>query len=185
MKTYGYARVSTVEQSLERQVEALEKYGCDKVYSDNYTGSSSQRPGLLKLLKRIENGDRIVVQKIDRLGRSIQHLIELMQLFKDRNIEFISIMDNIDTTTAQGRLIFHIMATIAEFERELIKERIIDGIANARRKGVKFGRPAVMNEDKWILLKEYQKQGINKAEIIHRLEISNASYYRALKLIEI
>ena len=124
----GYARVSTQDQSMNLQKDALTKAGCKEVFEDIISGSKSEREGLDKLLKYIRPGDTIVVWKLDRLGRSLKHLIELIQMFNDRGIGFKSIQENIDTTTASGKLFLHIFGALAEFERELIKERTLAGI---------------------------------------------------------
>ena len=127
----GYARVSTQDQSMDLQKDALTKAGCKEVFEDIISGSKSEREGLDKLLKYVRPGDTIVVWKLDRLGRSLKHLIELIQMFNDRGIGFKSIQENIDTTTASGKLFLHIFGALAEFERELIRERTLAGLKAA------------------------------------------------------
>ena len=127
----GYARVLTQDQSMDLQKDALVKSGCKEVFEDVISGSKSDREGLDKLLKYVRPGDTIVVWKLDRLGRSLKHLIELIQMFNDRGIGFKSIQENIDTTTASGKLFLHIFGALAEFERELIKERTLAGLKAA------------------------------------------------------
>lgn len=134
---YGYARVSTEEQKLHLQTDALNVAGCDQIYQEKIS-AAKQRPELEKLLKALVNGDTVIVWKLDRLGRSLRHLIDLVKSFEDKKVKFISLQDSINTSTAQGRLIFNIFASLAEFEREIIKERTNAGLAAARIRG-RFG----------------------------------------------
>ncbi|CAE6872670.1 DNA-invertase hin [Paraburkholderia aspalathi] len=139
----GYARVSTEEQNLALQVLALEAVGCVKIYTDQgVSGSQTQRPGLERALRRIKSGDKLVVWRLDRLGRSLSHLIHLMALLERRQVCFCSVTEQLDTSTCSGRLIFHIMGALAEFERVLISERTRAGMAAARARGQTLGRPA-------------------------------------------
>ena len=135
----GYARVSTQDQSMNLQKDALTKAGCKEVFEDIISGSKSEREGLDKLLKYVRPGDTVVVWKLDRLGRSLKHLIELVQMFNERGIGFKSLQENIDTTTASGKLFLHIFGALAEFERELIKERTLAGLKAAAERGRKGG----------------------------------------------
>nr|WP_321410497.1 recombinase family protein [uncultured Carboxylicivirga sp.] len=123
----GYARVSTKDQNLEMQIEALNKTGCTKIFQETKS-AVKERPELEKMLEHTREGDIVVVWKLDRLGKSLKHLIEMVSGFRERGVEFISLNDSIDTTTAQGRLTFNIFASFAEFERELIRERTIAGL---------------------------------------------------------
>lgn len=139
----GYARVSTPEQCLDLQRDALTAAGCDRIFEDfGVTGAKAARPGLDQALTALEPGDCLVVWKLDRLGRSLRHLTETLQSLADRDIGFRSLQDAIDTTTAGGRLYFHIMAALAEFERDLISERTKAGMHAAKQRGVHVGRPA-------------------------------------------
>ena len=139
----GYARVSTPEQCLDLQLNALRAAGCDRIFEDfGVTGAKTARPGLDQTLAALKPGDCLVVWKLDRLGRSPRHLTETLQSLADRDIGFRSLQDAIDTTTAGGRLYFHIMAALAEFERDLISERTKAGMAAAKQRGVHVGRPA-------------------------------------------
>lgn len=137
----GYARVSTMEQDLGRQIQALQQNGCDKIYSDKVSGKRVSRPQLDVLLNDLQTGDIVVIQKLDRLGRSLSHLIELVKTFDAKGVDFISLTDNFNTTTSQGRLIFNIMGSIAEFERDLISERTKNGLAYVKSQGQRLGRP--------------------------------------------
>ena len=123
----GYARVSTDDQDLGRQLQALRKAGCKMIFQENVSGANRNRPELDKMLAKLRPGDVIVIQKLDRLGRSLQHLIELVDHFRENKVGFVSLSDNFDTTTSQGKLLFNIMGAIAEFERDLISERTKDG----------------------------------------------------------
>ena len=131
----GYARVSTQDQTLHLQMDALEKIGCDKIFTDTISGSATQRLGLDEALEYVREGDTLVVWKLDRLGRSLKHLIETITNLNNRNIGFKSITENIDTTTCGGKLIFHIFGALAEFERDIIRERTNAGLQAARARG--------------------------------------------------
>lgn len=144
----GYARVSTDEQNLDLQIEALTNAGCDRIVTDkgqSGTRTAEDRPGFSEALDALSTGDLLVVWKLDRVGRSIADLIHLPKLFSDRGIEFRSLTDGIDTTTAGGRLVFQIMGALAEFERDLIQERTRAGLNAARKRGKRLGRPPVLS----------------------------------------
>ena len=141
----GYMRVSTTRQDLLMQEEALKSVGCSKIFSDVASGSKQARPGLEKALAFTRSGDILVVWRLDRLGRSVQHLIETIKNLQNQSIGFTSLQENIDTTTSGGKLIFHIFSALAEFERELIRERTSAGLAVARKRGKLGGRPAYLN----------------------------------------
>lgn len=145
---YGYARVSTHHQDLGRQISALEGAGCDVIFQERISGGKRARPELSKLIERLQPGDIVVVQKLDRLGRSLSHLMSLINIFQEQKVGFKSLTDSFDTTTAQGTLIFQIMGAIAEFERSLIRERIRDGLAHKRAKGKVLGRPGKWTKKK-------------------------------------
>lgn len=145
----GYARVSTDEQNLDLQIEALRDAGCDRIVTDHAqsgTKAAESRVGFSEAMELLNNGDILVVWKLDRVGRSIADLIHLLKLFGDRGIEFRSLTDGIDTTTAGGRLVFHIMGALAEFERDLIQERTKAGLRAARKRGKRLGRPPALSE---------------------------------------
>ncbi|WP_428409091.1 recombinase family protein [Hyphococcus sp.] len=138
----GYARISTIEQNLNLQRDALKAAGCALVYQDEgVSGAKKQRPGLESALERLQSGDELVVWKLDRLGRSMRHLIELTEWLEQEGIGFRSLVDAIDTSTSGGRLYFHLMGAFAEFERNLISERTKAGMAAARARGARIGRP--------------------------------------------
>lgn len=146
----GYARVSTLDQDLGRQVDALQKYGCEKVYTDKISGRKARRPALDQLLTDLVPGDIVVIQKLDRLGRSLIHLLELVKMFETKQVDLISLTDNFDTTTSQGKFLFNILGSVAEFERDLIRERTINGLAFAKQNGAKLGKPGKYNNQELI-----------------------------------
>ena len=131
----GYARVSTKDQNLDMQIDALKNYGCEKIHQETISGGNSKRPILEALLKDIRSGDILVIWKLDRLGRNLKNLITIVNDLNDRKIGLISLNDPIDTTTAQGKLTFNIFASLAEFERDIIKERTKAGLDAARSRG--------------------------------------------------
>jgi DNA invertase Pin-like site-specific DNA recombinase len=138
----GYARVSTVEQNKESQMDALNDASCERVFVETYSGKSKDRPELERMIDSLRKGDIVVVQRLDRLGRSLKDLIELMDGFKQQGVQFISLNEKIDTTTAIGELAFHMIGSIAQFERRLISERTKAGLDAARARGRKGGRKA-------------------------------------------
>ncbi|MES9966237.1 MAG: recombinase family protein [Sedimenticola sp.] len=137
----GYARVSTVDQSIDMQTDALSAAGCEQIYTDKGTGRDFDRKELKACLKALRAGDTLVVWKLDRLGRSVKHLIETVQGLNGRGVEFVSLTENIDTSSSGGKLIFNVFAALAEFESDLISERTKEGLAAARKRGRKGGRP--------------------------------------------
>src|SRR5271166_5033067 len=139
----GYARVSTQDQSTDLQLDALRTVGCERIFSEKASGSKTDRPELLKALEYARSGDVIVVWKLDRLARSMRQLIDTMEMLKERGIALGSLTEKIDTTSAQGKLVFGIFASLAEFERSLIRERVNAGLEAARQRGRKGGRPPV------------------------------------------
>src|SRR5689334_1771038 len=143
----GYARVSTQEQTLDLQQDALQKIGCTKIFNDTASGAKAERKGLEEALAYVREGDTLVVWRLDRLGRSLKHLIDTITILNNRNIGFKSITENIDTTTSGGKLIFHIFGALAEFERDIIRERTNAGLQAARARGRLGGRPKVKTLD--------------------------------------
>src|SRR5919106_2295855 len=141
----GYARVSTQDQTLNLQKDALKKIGCSKIFTDTASGTKEERKGLEDALNYVREGDTLVVWRLDRLGRSLKHLIETITELNNRKIGFKSIQENIDTTTSGGKLVFHIFGALAEFEREIIRERTKAGLTAARSRGKVGGRPKVLS----------------------------------------
>ena len=181
----GYARVSTQDQNLDSQKDALKKYGCEIIYEEKVSGKNIERTELGKLRDSVRKGDEIVVWKLDRLGRSLKDLIFLITSFQDKEIGFISLHDNINTTTAQGRLVFNIFASLAEFEREIIKERTIAGLESARARGRMGGRPKGLSDESYktaLAAKQlYDAKTLTIMEICKRLSISKPTLYKYLK----
>ncbi len=175
----GYARVSTNEQHLDLQLDALDKAGCEKVFTDKVTGTKVARPGLDEVLSHLRNGDTFVVWKLDRLGRSIRHLIDTIQALNERGVGFKSLQESIDTTTSGGKLVFHIFCALAEFERDLIRERTQAGLSSARARGRKGGRPKSLSKKQeqqaHVLLKD---SSVSIGEICKTLKISRSTLYR-------
>jgi DNA invertase Pin-like site-specific DNA recombinase len=175
----GYARVSTTEQVLDLQTDALVSAGCKKIFSDTISGTKSDRPGLTQALEFCREGDTFVVWKLDRLGRSLKHLIETVEDLKNRGIGFKSIQEAIDTSTSTGKLYFHVFCALAEFERDLIRERTLAGLEAARTRGRKGGRRRVISERK---IQAAVELALDKnrtvGEICETLGINTGSYYR-------
>ncbi|MEP5610889.1 MAG: recombinase family protein [Cyclobacteriaceae bacterium] len=180
----GYARVSTQDQKLELQINELEKHGCEKIFREKRS-AIKERPELDKLLGHLRSGDVVVVWKLDRLGRSLRHLIDLVAQFGEMEVDFVSLSDNIDTTTAQGRLIFNIFASFAEFERELISERTKAGLKAAKERGRVGGRkPGLTDEAKtkaWAAHQLYENGEMPISSILKQLNVSRATLYRYLE----
>ena len=144
---FGYARVSTTDQNLDGQIDALEATGVDRIFKEKVTGKTRKRPQLDKLLEHLRKDDVVIVTKYDRLARSLHDLIEIVGVIRDRGAGFRSLGEDIDTTTPAGRLIFHVFASLAEFERERIVERTKEGLAAARKRGRVGGRPPALSPD--------------------------------------
>lgn len=177
----GYARVSTQEQNLQLQLDALEKAGCIEIFEEKMTGTKRDRPALNEMLRMLREGDRVIVYKLDRISRSTKHLIELAELFEEKGVEFVSIRDNIDTSTATGKFFFRMMASIAELERDIISERTKAGLESARARGRKGGRPKAPKKALQTALKMYHSKDYSISEIVKATGISQATLYRALK----
>ncbi|MCW3787657.1 recombinase family protein [Plebeiibacterium sediminum] len=177
----GYARVSTRDQNLEMQTEALGKAGCEKIFKETKS-AVKERQELESMLAHLREGDVVVVWKLDRLGRSLKHLIDLVSGFREKGIEFISLNDSIDTTTAQGRLTFNIFASFAEFEREIIRERTLAGLQAARERGRIGGRKKGLSPDaKKTAFACYQlwvDHSRSVSEILKIVNVSKATFYR-------
>jgi DNA invertase Pin-like site-specific DNA recombinase len=184
-KKTGYARVSTGDQDLNLQVRELKATGCKQVFTDRVSGSKSERPGLNDCLEALKKGDTLVVWRLDRLGRSMQHLVNVVAGLKGRGVGFKSLRDGaIDTTTASGELVFNIFAALAQFERELIRERTIAGLSAARARGKKGGRKPVSPDDPKVRTakKLHSDKSISIRDICNTLKISRATLYRYLAM---
>lgn len=179
----GYVRISKQEQNEALQIDALKAAGCEKWFIDKITGSKAERKGLSEALAYVRPGDIFMVWKLDRAGRSLPHLIELLKDLQKRDIEFVSITEQIDTTTPGGKLIFHLMGALAEFERDLIRERTNAGLAAAKARGRVEGRPRKLKTDGKIALvkRMFDEQSHSILEICSALGISRATLYRYVK----
>ena len=178
----GYARVSTHEQTLNLQRDALQQAGCSKLFTDTASGAKTERIGLEEALNYVRKGDTLVVWRLDRLGRSLRDLIATMTMLEARGIGFKSLTENIDTTTSGGKLIFHIFGALAEFERNLIRERTTAGLSAARARGRTGGRPKALTARQLSIAKAlYNDKQHSISEICQTLKISRATLYRSIK----
>jgi DNA invertase Pin-like site-specific DNA recombinase len=179
----GYARVSTTDQSPHLQIDALTKEGCTNIFTDTSSGAKSERPGLTEALSYVRTGDTLMVWKLDRLGRSLQHLIATITDLNARGVGFKSLTENIDTTTSAGKLIFHIFGALAEFERDIIRERTQAGLLAARARGRNGGRPKLLGPTKRAHAQALYNAGTSTiAEICKTLGISRATLYRSIQV---
>ncbi len=174
----GYARVSTEDQNLGLQQDALQKAGCAAVYSDKASGGHMSRPGLEQALALLGRGDCLIVWKLDRLGRSVKHLVEIAARFKEQGVDLRSLSDGIDTSTATGRFFFHVMSAFAEMERELIRERTNAGLAAARKRGRTGGRPKAMTASKLEAGRRLLDAGMPVGDVARSLSVSVPTVYR-------
>ena len=178
----GYARVSISDQSNHMQRRALKQDGCEKIFTDTASGILTTRVGLDKAISHLRAGDTLVVWRLDRLGRSIQNLIQIIQSLQEKKIGFKSLQESIDTTTSGGKLIFHIFSALAEFEREVIRERTTAGLQAARARGRFGGRPCLLNAKDIIRLKKlYANKKNTVIEICKIFKISRPTFYNYLK----
>src|SRR4051812_21921128 len=178
----GYARISTADQTLDLQLDALQKAGCTKIFTDTASGTKAERKGLEEAISYVRAGDTIAVWRLDRLGRSLPHLIETIGGLEARNIGFESLTESIDTTTSGGKLIFHIFGALAEFERNLIRERTSAGLIAARERGRKGGRPKSLTGNKVEIARQLYADKTNTVEdICKTLGISRATLWRYVK----
>lgn len=183
----GYARVSTRDQNLDLQIDALRQAGCSDtyIYKEHFTGSSKERPQLKKLLEQVREGDVVVTWKLDRLGRSLSDLVHIVNEIEGKGAGLLFIKNNIDTTTIHGKLFFHIFAAIAEFERELIRERTMAGLESARARGRKGGRPKGLTkvaQVKAVAALALYREKKPISEICESLTISRKSLYKYIKI---
>ena len=182
MKNYifGYARVSTEQQNLDRQLDALRKYGCNVIYNEKMTGTKRNRPELAKILDRITKGDTVVIESLSRLGRSTKDLIELTELFEQKGVHLVSLKEQIDTNTSTGKLLFTLMAAIAQFERDVITDRTREGLKSARARGRIGGRPRVNQDNIKKAVKLYRTQQYSVREIEDLTGVKKSTLYRNL-----
>lgn len=177
----GYARVSTEDQKLDLQLDALRQAKCDKIFKDVASGAKSDRAGLDTATKYLRQGDTLVVWKLDRLGRSLKHLIEMINQLNHKGVFFRSLQENIDTSSSGGKLTFHLFGALAEFERDIIRERTKAGLEAARARGRVGGRPKLLDDRKIALAKQLMSNPTNKPlDVARTLGISRATLYRYL-----
>lgn len=184
----GYARVPLEKQNLNLQLDALHEHGCEKIFTDTVSGAKAIRPGLDEMLKEAKSKDIIVIWKLDRLGRSLKHLVELVAELNERDIGLRSLQDNIDTTNSQKELVLNIFTSLSEFEREIIRERTNIGLTNARARGRKGGRKPGLSEEaksKARIAESYYSEGMPVDEIAKSLSISKATLYKYLRFREV
>lgn len=177
----GYARVSTEDQSNAMQIAALKGAGCEMIFQESASGAQRDRTKLQEALQYLRHSDTLVVWKMDRLARSLRQLIETVDQLGERDIGFISLTEDINTTTAGGKLVFHVFGALAEYERSLIGERTKSGLASAKAKGVRLGRPAVMSSDQIEMAKKLKSAGGHSMQAIaDQLGVSRSTLYRVL-----
>lgn len=181
MSIIGYARVSSVGQKLDVQLDKLKMFGCDKIYEEKASGTTANRTQLKSCLDFVREGDVLVITKLDRLARSTFHLTQIADDLKSRNVELVVLDQNIDTTTPTGKLLFNMLASIAEFETEIRKERQLEGIEKAKVKGVKFGAKSKLNEQQLLQLKQDREQGVLIKDLMLKYNLSKDSVYRMIR----
>lgn len=179
--TYGYARVSTKQQDLIRQLDLLDEYNCTEILTEKMSGTKRDRPELIRLKDKVRPGDSIVVESFSRLGRSTKDLIELVEYFESKNVKLISIKENFDTNTPQGKLMLTVFQAFSQFERDLIAQRTIEGLESARARGRKGGRPKVKETRINKALKLYHSEEYSISEIVEMTGISQATLYRYIR----
>ncbi len=180
MPNVGYARVSTIGQSLEIQLSKLKEFGCDEIFKDKHSGTTADRPNLKQCRKYVRKGDSLVITKLDRLARSTYHLTQIAEELKEKGVDLIVLDQNIDTSTPTGKLLFNMLASIAEFETEIRKERQMEGIAKAKEKGVRFGRKSKLINGQIEEMRRERDRGIKISELMSKYSLSKASVYRLL-----
>jgi DNA invertase Pin-like site-specific DNA recombinase len=182
----GYARVSTGEQVLDLQLDALKRASCEQVFTDTASGAKAERPGLAEALSHLRDGDTLVVWRLDRLGRSLRHLIDTLLALEQRGVGFRSLTENIDTTTPGGKLVFHLLGSLAEFERDLIRERTHAGLAAARARGRRGGRPKALGTPRKLAMARtlFADKGRSIPDICRTLGVSRSTLYRYMAMTE-
>ncbi|HFK1476713.1 TPA: recombinase family protein [Bacillus paranthracis] len=178
---FGYARVSTKKQSLDMQLDELKRYGCEEIITEKESGAKKDRKELQLLLSKLRKDDTLVVYKLDRLGRTMHQLVNLLQEFNKKGIHFVSIKDGIDTSTTMGRFLFHIFGAMAEMEREVINERVISGVAAAKARGREGGRKKAHTPQQIQGMMEMLASGKTKVEVCEMFDVARATLYRYIK----
>lgn len=181
MALIGYARVSTAEQNLSLQLDALHAAGCEQVFEDHASGIKADRPGLTEALAYVPRGDTLIVWKLDRLGRSMAHLVDTVRGLETKGVGFRSLTEGVDTTTPGGTLVFHLFGALAQFERDLIRERTRAGLKAAEARGRKGGRKPAVTADKLARAQAHIATGLTVREAATRLKIGKTALYKALR----
>lgn len=186
MKNYifGYARVSTEQQNLDRQLDALKRYGCDMIYNEKMTGTKRDRPELAKMLDRMTEGDTVVIESLSRLGRSTKDLIELTEMFQSKGVHLVSLKESIDTSTSTGKLLFTLMSAIAQFERDVIADRTREGLKAAKSRGHRGGRPKADADAVKKAVKLYRTGQYSVREVEELTGVKKSTLYRNLTTIQ-
>ena len=180
MPKIGYARVSSTGQSLEVQLDKLNLAGCDKIYHEKQSGKTAERPEFQKCMNYLREGDTLVISRLDRLARSVIHLSQVAERFQEESIDLVVIDQAIDTSTPTGRLMFNMLAAIAEFETDLRSERQLEGIAKAKEHGVKFGRPTKRTDEIDLEIYNKRKEGVSIGRLAKGYDLGSATIYRIL-----
>lgn len=183
--TYGYARVSTNQQDLIRQLDMLKEYNCDEILTEKMSGTKSERPELIRLKDKVRPGDTLVIESFSRLGRSTKDLIELVEYFENKGVKLISIKEQFDTYTPQGKLMLTVFQAFSQFERDLIAQRTKEGLISARARGRKGGRPKVKDKNIEKAIKLYNSKEYSISEIVEMSGVSQATLYRYLEKIKL
>lgn len=182
---FGYARVSTDKQNLERQIDALNKYGIDKLFTEKMTGTKKDRPELNRLLDQLREVDTVVIESLSRLGRSTKNLVILMEELNDKGVNLVSLKENIDTTTATGKFMFSLMSALSQMERDLTVERVKEGLEAAKARGRKGGRPSALNDDMKTALELYENSSLSVKGICEKTGVKRRTLYDYIKKQEI
>jgi DNA invertase Pin-like site-specific DNA recombinase len=176
----GYARISTQHQKFDSQINSLERFGCDTIFTECSSGRKTERPELNKVLKKLKSGDTLVIYKLDRLSRGTKHLLQLMEDFERKEIHFVSIQNNIDTSTSMGKFFFTVMSAFAEMEADLIRERVLSGLDTAKENGVRLGRPRKkIDVNKIVALYTIDNKSVS--DIAKIMNLSRPTIYKHLK----
>ncbi|WP_434108561.1 recombinase family protein [Levilactobacillus brevis] len=181
----GYARVSKDDQNLNRQIDQLTDYGAERIIQEKMTGTRKERPGITQLLQMIRANDVVVVESISRLGRNTLDILNLIQLLHDKEIKFVSLKENIDTETPTGRAMLQMMSVIAELERNLLADRVREGIEASRKRGVKMGRPRIAQEKLDVAIRMYQSGDYSVKEVLEAAQISSGTFYREVNRLQL
>lgn len=181
MAIIGYARVSSVGQSLNVQIDKLKTHDCDKIYQDKRSGTTADRPELKQCLDYVREGDKLIITKLDRLARSTLHLTQIAEKLRQKGVELVVLDQHIDTSTPTGKLLFNMLASIAEFETEIRKERQTEGIAKAKERGTRFGAKAKLSDEQIQQMAIDRSAGSTVPELIKKYGVSKASVYRLLR----